>query len=216
MRERFMRRRAVWSETEVVDVAGSAFAARCYLEQAEVRRYLRRAAEEIELRDLADVGCGFGRLTPVLAEFGRAVGFEREPAFVAQARALWPGLAFHEVRELSRLPARGGSFDLVMTFTVLQHLIDREALRVIKELKSVVRRPGFVLLCEETDPEHQSGDATDPRARVTIGRPVECYEALLSPLRLVESSPRMIEPTYRRQDGTAPPAGVGTYMLFQA
>ena len=59
--------RSIWRETEVVDVAGPAFAARTYLEQAELRRHLLRAAAGTELRDLADVGAGFGRMTPLLA-----------------------------------------------------------------------------------------------------------------------------------------------------
>ena len=191
----------------MVDVEGAAFAARTYLEQAEVRRYARMAGEQVVLRDLADVGCGFGRLTPVLGEFGRVVGFEREPEFCSAAAAVWPTIEFRAVRRLSQLPAPSGSFGFALTFTVLQHLPDPLLPDVVAELLRVLRRPGFLLLCEETDPEHQSGDRRDPAARVTVGRPVEVYERALAAMRLVETSPRRIEPTYPRPD-------VGTYMLF--
>ena len=192
----------------MVDVAGPAFAARTYLEQAEVRRHLRRAAAGAELRDLADVGAGFGRMTPVLAEFGRVTGFEREPALVARARTLWPDLAFRQVDDLARLPAAPGSLDLVMTFTVLQHVIDAEAERVTGELRRVLRPGGHVLLCEETDEAHVTGDIR-PGGRCTIGRSVERYERMLAPMALVDTSPRRIEPTYPRPN-------VGTYMLFRS
>lgn len=200
---------AVWQIAEVVDVDGPAFAARTYREQAELRRYLGLIASRIDIGRLADVGCGFGRLTPVLAEFGDAVGFEREPAFVDQARALWPEITFHGVASLAELPADTGAFDAVLTFTVLQHLIDPVARRVCGELRRVLSPRGFVLACEETDPRHVSGDVQDADARVTVGRSVARYQELMAPLRLIATSPRRIEPTYHRPD-------VGSYMLFCA
>lgn len=199
---------------EVVDVDGPAFACRTYLEQREVRHYLRWIDDAHQRLALADIGCGFGRLTPVLAEFGEVVGFEREPEFVDCARALWPALRFEQVASLAELPAEDASFDFGLSFTVLQHLIDPVAAEVVAELLRVLRRPGHLLLCEETDPGHVSGDITDPAARVTVGRPVERYEELLWPLRFVSARARLIEPTYRRQDGSPAPS-VGTYMLFR-
>lgn len=193
----------------MVDVAGPAFATRTYLEQAELRRHLLRAAAGTALRDLADVGAGFGRMTPVLAEFGRVTAFEREPDLVARARALWPDLAFRQVDDLARLPADSRSLDLAMTFTVLQHVIDREAERVTAELRRVLRPRGYVLLCEETDESHVTGDTARPGGRCTIGRSVERYGRMLAPLELVDTSPRRIEPTYPRPH-------VGTYMLFRS
>ncbi len=191
-----------------MDVGSAAFAARTYLEQRDLRRYLTQVAGETSLEAAADVGCGFGRLTPVLAEvFANVVGFERESEFVRQAQELWPSIDFRQTASLAKLPARPGSFDFVLTFTVLQHLIDTEVRRVAEELKRVLRRPAFLLLCEETDEAHVAGDLVDPAGSCTIGRRVERYQELLAPLELVETSARRIEPTYSRPD-------VGTYMLF--
>jgi SAM-dependent methyltransferase len=199
-----------WTDTDVVDVGHAAFATRTYLEQRDLRRYLSRITDEMQLSAVADVGCGYGRLSPVLREVcARVVGIEREPALVEQARALWPSIEFRQTPSLTELPADARAFDLALTFTVLQHLVDAVLIEVAAELKRILRRPGFLLLCEETDERHVAGDLEDPNLTCTVGRPVSRYQELLSPLELIETSPRQIEPTYQRPQ-------VGTYMLFRA
>jgi hypothetical protein len=42
------------------------------------------------------VDAGFGRVTPVLAEYGRVTAFEREPKLVARTSALWPDLTLRQ------------------------------------------------------------------------------------------------------------------------
>ena len=200
-----------WSDDEVVDVPVAAFALRTYLEQAEVRRYLDLVVRERggeRLLRACDLGAGFGRLTPVLAERAKEVlAFEREPEMVMQARALMPDVSWRQVRQLAQLPTAGASCDFVLSFTVLQHLTDPVADEVCREIRRVLRSPGFALLCEETDEDHRAGQALDPLRKCTVGRSVARYEQLMAPMRLVETSPRRIEPTYPRPD-------VGTYMLF--
>jgi SAM-dependent methyltransferase len=198
-----------WSQEDVVDAGAAEFVVRTYLEQEAVRRHLRRAAAQMEIGSLADVGAGYGRLSLVLQEFGRVVAFEREPEFVSAGRALLPQeVEFRQIRTLSRLPAESRSFDFVLTFTVLQHTVDAVFQAACGEIKRVLRRGGFVLLCEETDESHVDGDLEDPEGRCTIGRTVERYRRTMAPLTLVASEPRRIEPTYPRAD-------VGTYMLFR-
>jgi SAM-dependent methyltransferase len=198
-----------WSEAEVVDVGPSAFVVRTYLEQQTLRRYLEWVAAEIEIRDLADVGAGYGRLSLVLREFGSVVAFERETEFVGSGRELLPwGVEFREIRALTRLPAEDDGFDFVLTFTVLQHSTNAVAAAASREIKRLVRPGGFVLLCEETDEDHRDGDLEDPDGRCTIGRSVERYRELMAPLDFIQSESRRVEPTYPRPD-------VGTYMLFR-
>lgn len=201
--------RKAWQMADVVDVRDSAFAVRTYLEQTEVRRYLERAAREIPLASAADIGAGYGRLSQVLAERAAVTGFEREPHFVAEATPLLPHIRFVNVPALTSLPVADAAFDFVLTFTVLQHLTNAVVREVVGEIQRIARSPAFVLLCEETDTEHLWGDLEDPSGMCTIGRSVAEYERLLAPFRLVETSPRRIEPTYPRPD-------VGTYMLFRA
>ena len=197
-----------WRLADVVDVEVPAFALRTYLEQAEVRRYLGRAAGGRTLARAAEVGCGYGRLLPVLSEFAeRVTGFERQPEFAAEAAKLHPTREIVRVESLARLPSPDRAFDFVLTFTVLQHLTDRVAALAAAEVRRILAPGGHVLLCEETDERHRAGDVEDDDGICTIGRGVDRYAALFAPLRLLETSPRVIEPTYPRPD-------VGTFMLF--
>lgn len=137
------------------------------------------------------------------------MGFERQPEFVEEARRLHPNIEVRQVSSLSELPETDNSFDVVLTFTVLQHLTDAAVVRAIAEIKRLVRPSGFVLLREETDTSHVAGDLTDEGGRCTIGRSISTYVQLLAPCRLIATSPRRIEPNY-------PGLDVGTYMLFQS
>jgi SAM-dependent methyltransferase len=199
----------VWTPAEVTDVAGPRAYLRNYLEQRDVRRFAARAAQRRPIRTAYDVGCGYGRLTPVLAEFAaRVVGFERETALVAMARQLLPSLTFVETPDLGRLEAESGSADFVMTFTVLQHLSDARAELVVAELVRVASPSAHLLLVEETDPALEAGDPAHAELGYTRGRPQEWYERRLEPFRLVDTRRREIEPGYPKPD-------VGTYMFFE-
>jgi len=200
--------RKTWTPGDVVDVSGPPALLRNYLEQRDVREYLRRAELTTPITRAYDVGCGFGRLTPVLSEFASVViGFEREASLLATARQLLPSLEFVEVATLERLPAPDASAELVMTFTVLQHMPDARAEAVIREVTRVLAPGGHALIVEETDPALEAGDASNAEAGYTRGRSWSWYEARLAPLRLIRMGPREIEPGYSRPD-------VGTYMLF--
>jgi SAM-dependent methyltransferase len=198
-----------WQAEHVVDVRDAAFAARTYLEHHDVRALLTSAMGRTRARAAAEVGSGYGRMTPVLTEFAdRVVGFEREPHFVAEAAPLWPSLRFVHVRSLETLTADSAEFGVVMTFTVLQHLIDPVVRRVAQEITRVTAPGAHLLICEETDPAHTSGPIDDPEGMCTVGRTVRTYQELFGPFDLLSTRPRRIEPTYPRQD-------VGTYMLFK-
>jgi SAM-dependent methyltransferase len=200
--------RLVWTPHEVVDVDGPRAMLRAYLEQRDVREFCANAGSARHLTAACDVGCGFGRLTPVLTEFAeRVVGFEREAALLSIASALQPTVQFCEIDQLQRLPADRSSFDLALVFTVLQHVPEPEVRDVIDELRRIVKPSGHVLLCEETDAALEAGDRSAAHLGYTCGRPVATYQEWLAPWRLVASKRRTIEPGYPRPD-------VGTYMLF--
>ncbi|MGE5278596.1 MAG: class I SAM-dependent methyltransferase [Acidobacteriota bacterium] len=198
-----------WRSEEVSDAGGAASRLRNELERLGVRRCLDAAAGERPIRSAADVGCGHGRLTPVLAEFaGRAVGFEREEELLARARRSQPGVEWVAIADLSSLPAPEGSFDFAMTFTVLQHVPDDAARRALGEVRRIAAG-GFALLVEETDPSLGAELPPDWKGGMTRGRAVATYESWMAPWRLTLSFPRRIEPGYPRKD-------VGTYMLFRS
>jgi SAM-dependent methyltransferase len=200
--------RMVWTPTDVVDVDGPRAVFRAYLEQRDVRTLLASVCGRSRLAAACDVGCGFGRLTPVLSEFAdTVVGFEREAPLLAIARALQPGGDFREITRLSALPADAGAFDLGLVFTVLQHVPEPDVRVVIDEVRRIVRPEGYLLLCEETDASLEAGDRAHAHLGYTRGRSVDVYGEWLAPWRLVRTRQREIEPGYPRPD-------VGTYMLF--
>jgi SAM-dependent methyltransferase len=203
-----MSDRKTWTPGDVVDVSGPPALLRNYLEQWVVRDCLERAGMTTPIQRAYDVGCGFGRLTPVLSEYASTViGFEREPSLIAVARQLLPSVEFVQVQTLESLPAPDASAQFVMTFTVLQHMPDARAEAVIREIARVLAPGGHVLAVEETDPQLEAGDAANADLGYTRGRPWPWYATRFAPLRPVRMGPRVIEPGYPRAD-------VGTYMLF--
>ena len=103
--------RLVWTPREVVDVDGPRAMLRAYLEQRDVRELTARASTAAPISAACDIGCGFGRLTPVLTEFAdRVIGFEREADLLRIARSLQPSIEFRSIDSLSHLPADDASF----------------------------------------------------------------------------------------------------------
>ncbi len=119
-----------------------------------------------------DVGCGVGRWSRLLASRGADVtGVDISPTMIDEARrrAQSEGVAdrcrFH-VRDISALDVTG-EFDLVLGVTVLQHILDPNALRAALEaLRSRVTPDGRIVLLEAAPAEHVSRcDTTVFRAR---------------------------------------------------
>jgi SAM-dependent methyltransferase len=199
--------RLVWTPAEVVDVDGPRAMLRAYLEQRDVRALLATRYRS-PVPAACDIGCGFGRLTSLLGEFAASVvGFERESALVATARALMPSIEVRAIERLSSLPAPDASFDLGLVFTVLQHVPEPAVREVVAEILRVLKLDGTLLLCEETDATLEAGDRAHADLGYTCGRAPEVYGRWLAPWRLVAAKPRVIEPGYPRPD-------VGSYMLF--
>jgi SAM-dependent methyltransferase len=203
--------RLVWTPADVVDVDGPRAMLRAYLEQKTVRELLAVVCSRDSHANAAacDVGCGFGRLTPVLAEFAaRVVGFEREQNLLATARRLQPAIDFRAVDTLTALPSEAAAFDVGLVFTVLQHVPEPAVRGVIDEVRRIMKPNAVLLLCEETDPTLEAGDRLRADLGYTCGRPVETYATWLAPWQLVATRKRVIEPDYPRAD-------VGTFMLFR-
>ena len=108
---------------------------------------LRQAVDRWGFKGLgrvADVGCGFGRWSPFLAEVNEeAVGFERNEKGVALGRQLADLFAMNNLRfekaDITRLPTEDGAFDGVWCCNVLQ-FTDRG--KVLRELNRILRIGG--------------------------------------------------------------------------
>lgn len=97
-----------------------------------------------------DFGCGVGRLTlPLAALFEEVVGLDIAPAMLAEARhnAQAHGVTnCRFARSDDGLSEAGGSFDLVITSMVLQHIPVRRGLQIVQQLLSRVAPGGIAAL----------------------------------------------------------------------
>ena len=105
-----------------------------------------------------DVGAGLGHwgrlLLPHLRPDARLAGIDREPAWVAgaRARAAAAGLgsrAEYLLAAAERLPFPDAAFDLVTCQTVLMHVPDVES--VLREMLRVLRPGGLLAVAEPTN-----------------------------------------------------------------
>src|ERR1700736_1148238 len=104
-----------------------------------------------------DVGCGVGRWSRLLAARGAHVtGVDLSPTMIAQARrrAAADGVAGRcrfQVQDLSTLDV-GERFDLVLGVTVLQHILDPDALRAALAAMTAHLAPGGRMILLEAAP----------------------------------------------------------------
>jgi 2-polyprenyl-3-methyl-5-hydroxy-6-metoxy-1,4-benzoquinol methylase len=97
-----------------------------------------------------DFGCGVGRISIPLAErCGSVVGVDVADRMLAEARALCERLRVPNVRFVTAddaLSQVDGTFDLVHSFIVLQHIAPRRGLRLIQQLTSRLSDNGVGVL----------------------------------------------------------------------
>jgi SAM-dependent methyltransferase len=90
---------------------------------------------------LLDCGCGTGHNLALLAPYGRAFGFDLTAGGLTRARATGRPV----VRaEMTRMPFRDGSFDLLTSFDVLQYVDDDDA--GMREMWRLLRPGGTAIV----------------------------------------------------------------------
>lgn len=198
--------RFVWTPGNVSAKNAAAMSIRTFIEHRQLRTVLEPLGT---IETAAEVGAGFGRMLVQLADLvGDVTAFEREPGLVGAGQKLVPAAEWFMVPKLTELPGEADSQDLVMAFTVLQHMSDDAASKTIAEMVRLARR--YVLIVEDTDPAYRMNDKGDA-THFTIGRPVEWYAAAVGEGFDLDYSKREVEPGYKGQ----PDAFVGHYMLFR-
>jgi 2-polyprenyl-3-methyl-5-hydroxy-6-metoxy-1,4-benzoquinol methylase len=156
-----------------------------------------------------EIGCGYGRITPVLAEYAtNVIGFEREKSLVQMAETLVKDVEIINVAKLADF-ADKGAFDLIMTCTVLQHLADQECSEVTSLIKKSVNDNGYALIIESTDTTNLSVIGNTKRGDKFLSRPrsESDYIEMMKPLKLVAKSSRELEKNFG--------SNAGSLMLFQ-
>jgi 2-polyprenyl-3-methyl-5-hydroxy-6-metoxy-1,4-benzoquinol methylase len=114
---------------------------------------LRRAFALGAVRDgdrVLDLGCGAGELTAALAAVGaRVLGVDVADAALRRARAAHPSLELALAPIDGPLPCEDGSFDVVWSSEVIEHVADTA--RWLSEVRRVLVPGGRLLL---TTPDH--------------------------------------------------------------
>ncbi|HEY0941021.1 MAG TPA: class I SAM-dependent methyltransferase [Steroidobacter sp.] len=160
---------------------GSGLAAVCSYGMPEFYNLMIHCSQHLALRPwleiepgtrVLDVGCGVGRWSTLLAARGGIVtGMDLSPTMIAQAkrRANAKGLGDRcrfLLQDLAQLDA-GEKFDLIIGVTVLQHILDTEALRSAVQRMAEHLVPGGRMVLLEAAPANiaQHCDTTVFRAR---------------------------------------------------
>lgn len=116
-------------------------------EVAELMEHLERLELRVERGRALDFGCGIGRLTQALCDhFDRCDGVDIAPSMIARARAAnrYGERCQYHVNDRPDLRLFGaGSFDLVLSIIVLQHMEPAYSTRYMREFIRVLR-PGGV------------------------------------------------------------------------
>jgi SAM-dependent methyltransferase len=116
----------------------------------EILAFVRDVHEYPSRRNRAlDFGCGVGRLSLALAEhFDRVDGVDVAPSMVAQAEAANPHgdrVKFHANIRSDLALFETGSFDLVFSYIVLQHIPVALALSYVREFVRVCAPGGTIV-----------------------------------------------------------------------
>lgn len=170
-------------------------------EAAAIGDYLGGAT----FQNALELGCGYGRLSPAISSHARALtSIDVNPDALEMARQCYPDLDFRQAAG-NTLPFAGGAFDLIVSWTVLQHVPPAQFAQVASEICRVLALDGTLLLCEGT---------------VSVERPVT--PETLTWNRTLDSYRRAFEPMTLERDGlidvleTIPGLGTpGRIMLFR-
>ena len=139
-----------------------------YFRSAKVIAFLERSGVRVHGRVL-DAGCGGGGMPLSLAEEARAVvGIDPAPRFhdagVRLARERGRGNLHFALADGMALPFLGGTFDLVLSHAVIEHVAD--APRYLRECARVLAPGGHVYL--STAPYLSFAGAHLPRLKVPV------------------------------------------------
>lgn len=125
--------------------------------------------------DVADIGCGTGRLAPFLAARGLSTrGVDLSPEMVRVARRDHPEFAF-DVADVRALPFQDASLAGVVCWYSLMYLAPSDRSRAFGELARVVKPGGYLVTA------FKAGDNQVRRAGRTAGLGVEFDIYWLSP-----------------------------------
>ena len=173
------------------------FASNLYHEVSGLRAILETHLERRPRSNSLEIGCGYGRLSPWIAEYtDDHYGLDPDGHALALAAEQYPRLEFVLGRAGS-LPFPDDEFDLIVTWTVLQHVGEETIGDALSEIGRVLAPGGVVVCCERVRP---------PADDHIVPRSLEAYERAFVPLESIDVRERPVEPTWAESMDTTRPA----------
>lgn len=118
------------------------------------RKVFFQLTKGLSLRDkrILDVGCGVGRWTRLFSKFSKnVVGVDIDEIRLGRAREISSLDIDFRRMFVNEMDFDDGSFDVVNSITVLQHMPYREKFRAIEEMGRVIKKGGFAIVVELSD-----------------------------------------------------------------
>ncbi len=145
----------------------------------------------------ADVGCGPGHLTAMLADLGLdALGFDLSPAMVDHARRAHPALRFDEAR-MEALPVADGALGGVLAHYSMIHTPPGELPALLAEQVRVLE-PGGLLLASFFATDGPDPVRFDHKVTPAYSWPADRFAALLVRAGLVPFARLLHDPASER------------------
>lgn len=142
-----VQKRVPFTEEEVAGGEIPMLHARIYIEA----KLLGEVIGDFHAQRSLEIGCGYGRLTPWIAEHSvEHCSIEPESSLRNEAEKLYPNFQFYQA-SAQKLPFSDDFFDLCVCWTVLVHIPPTELEKVITEIKRVCSQKSVIILSESTD-----------------------------------------------------------------
>jgi SAM-dependent methyltransferase len=157
---------------------------RHYYEVMQLRRCFGFLSEQgVNPRRSLEIGCGFGRLSPYIAEhFEQHTAVDINTWALTEASRFYPQVSFSQA-SATELPFPDNSFDTVITWTVLQHIPNALVGKALDEIKRVANPKSLLILCEAT----LNAGKPEKEGQHTHDRSPDFYAETFAPRRLMLS-----------------------------
>ena len=156
------------------------FSSRLYYEVRSIRHFLG----DLHVKRALELGCGYGRLTPWIADFADEMFMvEPERDLAEETVKLYPTFTLASATA-DKMSFPNKHFGLIVSWTVLQHIPPGKIEQSISEIKRVAEDDATILLAEHTQ------STSSP---ITWGRSIEEYMTLFAPFNLTRHEPRNLE-----------------------
>lgn len=128
--------------------------------------YFTLIKRQIPNPKIIDLGCGEGRLTAFLGEFGEAEGLELSSKAVNLANKLYPHVDFQQA-DILNFTINKNYYDVVISQEVIEHIEDQSA--YLEKCCSALKQGGYLIL---TTPNKKVLDAIE-ESQAWSNQPIE-------------------------------------------